>query len=140
MLIGVNLPLYDGGLRAARLKDAQIRVDDAKSVFQKSQRDAVREIILAHDMLNTALSSYYAADELVSTASIAYDAALEAYQNGVGTLTMVTEASTGLLDARSARVDAHAASLAAAANLAFVMGEMTSRRDSWADQTRGLAE
>lgn len=140
VLIGVNLPLYDGGLRAARLKDAQIRVDDAKSVFQKSQRDAVREIILAHDMLNTALSSYYAADELVSTASIAYDAALEAYQNGVGTLTMVTEASTGLLDARNARLDAHAASLAAAANLAFVMGEMTSRRDSWADQTRGLAE
>jgi outer membrane protein len=36
-----------------------------------------------------------------------------------------------LLDARSARADAHAASLTAAANLAFVMGSMTSRRDSW---------
>lgn len=131
VLIGVNMPLYDGGLRAARLKDAEVHVDNAKRLFEKTQQDAVREIILAQDILNTALASYYAAEELVSTASTAYDAALEAYQNGVGTITMVTEASTGLLDARSARADAHAASLTAAANLAFVMGPMTSRRDSW---------
>lgn len=134
VLLGVTLPLYDAGLRAARLKDAEIHVDNAKRIFQKAQQDAVREIVMAQDVLHSALASYYAADELTRTASIAYDAALEAYRHGVGTATVAIEAATGLLDARSAHSDAHAASLSAAANLAFVMGAMTAHRDSWLEQ------
>jgi outer membrane protein TolC len=60
-----------------------------------------------------------------------YDASFDAYRNGVGTLTTVTEATTDLLQARQARADAHNAALAAAANLAFVMGRMTAPRSSW---------
>lgn len=131
VLIGVTVPLYDAGMRAARLKDAEIHVDNAKKTFQVVQRDVVREIILAESTLHSALESYYAAGELVDIASIAHDAALEAYQHGVGTITVVTETATSLLDAREARSDAHAASLSAAANLAFAMGAMTTQRESW---------
>lgn len=133
VLIGLTLPLYDAGLRAARLRDAELHVDSAKQMFQKAQQDALREIILAQDVLHSALASYYAADELIQTASIAYDAALEAYRHGVGTITVAIEAATGLLDARNAHSDAHAASLSAAANLAFVMGAMTAHRESWVE-------
>ena len=131
VLIGVTVPLYDAGLRAARLKDAEIRVEDAQSIFQRAQRDAVREIILAEDMLRSALASYHAASELVETTSIAHDAASEAYRNGLGTLTTALETATSLLDAKEARSDAYAASLSAAANLAFVMGAINTSRESW---------
>jgi polyhydroxyalkanoate synthesis repressor PhaR len=54
-------------------------------------------------------------------------AAFEAYQNGIGTITDAITAENGLLDAREARADAHAASLVAASTLAFSLGAMTSR-------------
>lgn len=125
VLIGVSVPLYDAGLRSARLKDAEMQVASATEVFQEAQRDAVREMVAAHDMLRSALAGYYAAHELEEAASVAYDAALDAYRHGVGTITVATEAATGLLDAKSARSDAHFASLSAAASLAFVMGSMS---------------
>jgi len=131
VLVGVTLPLYDAGMRAARLKDAEIHVDNARKTFEEVQRDIVREIVLAESTLHSALESYHAAGELVEVATVAHDAALEAYQHGVGTITVVTETATSLLDAREARSDAYAASLSAAANLAFVMGKMTSERESW---------
>lgn len=134
VLIGVTVPLYDAGLRSARRRDAEIHADNAKRIFQQAQQDALREIIMAQDVLHSALASYYAADELTRTASIAYDAALEAYRHGVGTVTAAMEAATGLLDARSAHADAYAASLSAAAGLAFVMGAMTAHRESWLEQ------
>ena len=80
----------------------------------------------AESLLQSALQSTHAATELVATAETAHDAALEAYRNGVGTLPMTLEATNGLLKARQARSDARNATLAAAANLAFVMGELTS--------------
>ncbi|PVF12436.1 TolC family protein, partial [Yersinia pestis] len=41
------------------------------------------------------------------------------------TITVANEAANGLLNAQQMSTDAHAASLVAAANLAFVMGKMT---------------
>lgn len=131
VLLGVTIPLFDGGLRLARLKDAQIQADMAADVFQQAQQLAMREMIAASDMLRSALASYQAASELVMTADTTYTAALEAYRHGVGTVTVATTAATALLDAQQARIDARTASQTAAANLAFVMGAMTSARDSW---------
>ncbi len=133
VLLGVTIPLFDGGLRSARLKDAQIQVEQASSIFKKAQQTAMREMMAAADMLRSALASFQAASELVRTATITYDAALEAYRHGVGTLTATTIAATAQLDAQQARVDARMVSQTAAANLAFVMGSMTSSRESWLD-------
>lgn len=133
VLLGVTIPLYDGGLRAAGLKDAQIQVAKASSIFKKAQQSAMREMMAASDMLRSALVSFSAASELVRTATITYDAALEAYRHGVGTLTAATIAATAQLDAQQARVDARMKSQTAAANLAFAMGRMTSSSESWLD-------
>ena len=126
ILIGITLPLYDGGLRNARLMGAQIRSDQASQNFEQLQRDAVREIVLAETVLRSSQESDVTARELVRTARIAYDSALDAYRAGLATITMVTEAANGLLDARRALLDAQVASEVATANLAFAMGEMTS--------------
>lgn len=125
ILLGVSVPIYDGGLRSARVKEAESRAAIAAEGFRKTQELAVREIVVAADTLRSALESNQAALELVETAFITYDAALESYRSGVGTITVANEAANGLLNARQMSTDAHAASLVAAANLAFVMGKMT---------------
>jgi len=126
VLFGATVPLFDAGLRSAQLAKAESQVAAAEQNFKKAQMDAATQIIVASNSLRTALESYHAASELVRTASITHDAAVEAYRNGVGTVTAATEADTGLLNARLAQADAHAASLIAAADLAFVMGALTS--------------
>ncbi|WP_145492063.1 TolC family protein [Yersinia rohdei] len=125
ILLGVSVPLYDGGIRAARVKEAESRAAAAAEGFKKTQELAVREIVVAADTLRSALESNQAALNLVKTSFIAYDGALESYRNGVGTITVANEAANGLLNAQQMSTDAHAASLVAAANLAFVMGKMT---------------
>jgi outer membrane protein TolC len=123
VLVGVSIPIFDGGLRSTLLSKAEIHRQEAENTLQALQRDALREIIAAETMLDSALQSYQTATDLVNAAETAYDAALDAYQVGVGTITMATEAASAVLLAKQAQVDAHSASLIAAANLAFVMGE-----------------
>ncbi|MFT0893083.1 TolC family protein [Pseudochelatococcus sp. G4_1912] len=125
-LVGATMPIYDSGLRAAQLKNAQAQASASEQVFRKTQLAAVTEIVVASNALRTALESHKAATALLKAAAITYDAAIDAYKNGVGTLTVVTEANSGLLDARLAQADAHAASLITAANLAFMTGSLTS--------------
>ncbi|WP_334175197.1 TolC family protein [Pseudoxanthobacter sp.] len=126
VLVGATVPIFDGGLRAAQVKQAESLAATAESLYRKTQSDAAAEVVASANALRTALESYRAASALVRAAATTYDAALEAYRNGVGTITAATAANNGLLDAREAQADAHAAALVAAANLAFVMGAMTS--------------
>lgn len=130
VLVGVTLPLFDGGLRSARLIGAQVRSEQASQQFDQLQKDAVREIVLAQTVLNSALESAATAKSLVGTAQIAYDAALASYREGLATMTMVTQAAQGLLGARQALLDANVACEVAAANLGFAMGEMTSAHNA----------
>lgn len=126
-LVGATMPIYDGGLRAAQLRKAEALADSSETIFNRVRNDAVREIVVASDTLRSALASYTAATSLASAARVTYDAGLAAYKAGVGNITVATAADSGLLVARQAQADAHAASLVAAVNLAFVLGAMTSR-------------
>ena len=127
VLFGATVPLYDAGLRAARLRQAEAQAAAAEQSLQRVQNAAVTEIVAASNALRTALESHRAASALASAASITNDAALAAYRNGVGTVTAASVADSGLLDARQAQAEARAAALTGAANLAFVVGAMTSR-------------
>ncbi|PWF23292.1 TolC family protein [Corticimicrobacter populi] len=131
VLLGVSLPLYDGGLRRTQLQRAEIRHESARETLQTLQRDAVREMVAAETMLNSALQGHQAADDLVRTAQTAYDAALAAFESGVGTITLATEMATRLLEARQARADAYSMALVMAANLAFATGAMIHPQEDW---------
>lgn len=126
VFLGVTVPLYDGGIRAAKREQALSVAESAEAAFEKIRSAASREIIVAADALRSSLAAFEAADALTDAAAVTYDAAFEAYVNGVGTITEATAAETGLLDARLARSEAHAASLIAASTLAFTLGAMTS--------------
>lgn len=127
VMVGASVPIFDGGLRAAQVQNAESLAAATEATFEKVRDTAAREIVASANTLRSALASYRAASALADAAAVTYDAALSAYKAGVGNISVATAADSGLLVARQARADAHAASLAAAANLAFVLGAMTSR-------------
>jgi outer membrane protein len=124
IFLGMSMPIYDGGLRSARLHDARERVAAARATLDKLRAAAISEIVVANNLLENALAAYEAATTLVGTARITYDAAFDSYKQGLGTITVATEAANGLLTARTAQTDAHAAALTAAASLALALGQI----------------
>ncbi|HTV34462.1 MAG TPA: TolC family protein [Methylocella sp.] len=126
VLAGVTVPLYDGGVRAAALEQAQTKADTAKLQLANTQQEAVRQIVFADNALNTSLSSYAAASELVRASQTSFDAALASYRKGVGSISDATLAETQLLQAKNARTDAYSTALGAAAALALATGSLGS--------------
>lgn len=125
VVVGVTVPVYSGGIRKSQFKRAQSAAAAAQATLQQTQDAALREIVVASDSLNSSLEAYAAASALTEAAAITYDASIDAYRNGIGTVTDMEAAGNGLLDAKQARADAHAASLISAATLAFALGSMT---------------
>ena len=125
VLVGVSIPIYTGGLLSAQREQARSVSNAARDTFVETQDAAAREIVMASNTLRTALAAHAAARALTSAAATTYDAAFQSYKSGIATVTDATAADTGLLDARVAQADAHAAALVAAATVAFALGAMT---------------
>jgi len=123
-LIGATVPLYDGGLRAARLEQARNKVDKAETTLIHIRDEAVRQIVEARNTLRTSLSAYSASTKLAAAAQTTFNAALAAYRNGVGSISDVTTAERQLLTAKNAATDAYSSALSAAATLALAVGAL----------------
>jgi outer membrane protein len=121
-LIGATVPLYDGGLRAARLEQARDNLDKADTSLVQIRNEAVRQIIMARNTLTTSISAYSASTALVSAAQTSFDATLAAYRSGIGSISDATTAERQLLAARNAKTDSYSAALSAAATLALATG------------------
>lgn len=53
ILGGVTVPLYDGGVRDARIRDARSRADAADATVVRLQQSAATEIVAADDALRS---------------------------------------------------------------------------------------
>lgn len=126
VLVGVSMPLYDGGLRSRQLGKAELAQELAIQRLEQLQLTAVREIVGLEQALNTALQANDAAKELVRTTEVTYKAALSAYNVGRASTVLLTEAALQHNKAQQAQADAQYAALASAANLAFAMGSLVS--------------
>jgi outer membrane protein len=74
--------------------------------------------------VKTSLSALAASEALASASQITFDATLDAYRHGVGSITDVTRAETALLEALNASTDAYSAALISAATLALSLGTL----------------
>jgi len=128
-LLKFEWPLYTGGLLQNKLSLAQSKREEAAAALQERTDQALREVALAYDQVDTGLQQYDAAIALQTASEAAFHSASEAYAHGVGTLTDATSAQTGLATARAAVARAHTQSLINAAALAFATGELTSSTD-----------
>jgi outer membrane protein len=121
---GVTVPLYDGGTRDAQLARARAESDSANARLTQVRDDAVRQIVLVDNALHTGLSAYAASQSLETAAQTTFASALDAYRNGVGSVTDVALAETQLLQAKNSSTDAYSAVLSAAATLALSTGKL----------------
>ncbi len=126
VFLGITMPVYDGGLRAAVLEQARAKADNAGLALTHTRDEAVRQIVLAQNGLRTNLSAYAASTSLKAADETTFDAALTAYRNGVGSITAATVAETQLLQADDASSDAYSAARSAAATLALAVGALGS--------------
>ncbi|MDF2799188.1 MAG: TolC family protein [Devosia sp.] len=126
VLLGVTLPVFDGGLRESQLQTAQANAAASAADFNRLQSTAAQEIVVAYDALRTSLSGYAAATQLVDAARTNYDAAVEYYRTGIGTLPETSVTQAGLLKAQYAQAQARSNAFSAAAALAFATGTLTS--------------
>ncbi|PRG57038.1 TolC family protein [Burkholderia gladioli] len=126
VFLGVTIPLYDGGLRSAVLMQARNDAESASARLTRTQDEAVRQVVVAQNAVQTSLASHEAAQALVEAAQTSYDAALTAYRSGVGSITDATLAQSQLLAARNAEVDSYAGARSAAAALALATGTIGS--------------
>ncbi|NVN42114.1 TolC family protein, partial [Ameyamaea chiangmaiensis] len=124
ILGGITVPIFDGGTRAALLRQAQDRADSADATLRQTRDESVKQIVVAENSLHTGLSAYAASAALLDASRVSYEAAFAAYRNGAGSITQATVAQNGLLDATLARSDAYYAALIAAASLAFATGAL----------------
>lgn len=124
VLVGAAVPLYDGGVRAALIEQAQTGVDTTATQLARTKHQAIRQIVVANATLTTSISSYEAAKALVAASETTYAAALASYRSGVGDIVAVSLAQTRLLQARNAQT--YSASLSAAALLALATGSLGS--------------
>lgn len=129
LMFGMSVPLYDGGMRQAQLAQARSDQKGAEAAFDELSQNVEQEVVLAYNALETSVSSYRSALTLERAASITYEAALGAYQQGVGTMQDLSTAMTGLQAARQRRSDSHSASLTAAAALSFATGSLVSEKN-----------
>jgi len=124
VLLGVTVPLYDGGMRDAALKRAHAEADRAEAQLTQVRDDAAREVVSAATSIKTSVAAYNAAQALVAASQTSFDSALASYTHGVGSITDVTLAESKLLEARNNATDAYSAALSAAAGLAFSAGAL----------------
>jgi outer membrane protein len=133
VIVGVTIPLYDGGLRSAVLAQARNDADSASTRLARSREEAVRQIVVAQNTLQTSLAANAAAKELLAAAQTTYDAAFDAYRHGVGSVTDALLAQNQLLVAKNADADSYSGALSAAAALALATGSVDSipKQSSW---------
>ncbi|KPD04141.1 TolC family protein [Moellerella wisconsensis] len=124
ILLGVSIPLYEGGIRQARMRNAQSDILIAQENLRKSQELAIREMSLTENGLKSALEAHKAAKNLVETTQLSYTASMDFYKNGLGTVTEINAAEIALFTAELTYIDAYTSSIIAAVDLAFALGEM----------------
>ena len=94
ILVGLNVPIFDGHVRENAIKQAKNNATKSEAVLDRVRIDAIREIVASQNALTTSVSAHEAAGVLREATETSYEAALDAYMQGVGTITAALAAQT----------------------------------------------
>jgi outer membrane protein TolC len=125
-LLTLEVPIFNGGLRASRRDAAAAEVASARAELAAVRDAAEAEVITAYQALHTAIEAARSAESLVSAARTTAEATRSAYRQGMGELPDVLAAQNGLLDAEQLAAQARADAQTAVAVLAFETGTLQS--------------
>ncbi|MEX2477967.1 MAG: TolC family protein [Gracilimonas sp.] len=99
IMLGVQLPIFQGFSRDAAVQQAKIQVKDTELQFFQARQTANKEIFSAKQGVREALQTSDALQKALQQAERGYDRALIRYQNGVGSQQEVTDAELQLRQA-----------------------------------------
>ena len=124
VFLRLDWPLYQGGLLQNRLLEAQSQKDAAADAVQEIRDQALREVALAYDQLDTGLQQYDSARAFLTASQTAFSSASDSFAHGIATYTDTAAAESALAAARADVARAHTQSLINAAALAFATGAL----------------
>ncbi len=122
IMLSLSVPIFDGGMRASRISVAAAKMHEAEDKLAQARDATAQQVVKAYNALTTSLAEGEAAQALSVAAHTAYDAALRAYQQGLGTYTDLATEENAVVEADTQVEDALANAHTAAAALAFAIG------------------
>ena len=121
----ITIPFYDGGATRARVEEARLRTENARTALASSQADAALQVRQAYFALSTAARQIAAANAALEQAVAARQLAQVRYEGQVGLFLEVTDAQAALVRAENAQVDAVYKYLVARAQFENAVGAPT---------------
>ncbi len=128
--LALTLPLFDGGRRAANVDAAQVRYEEAASLYTSRVRQAVREVEEALVKLESARLRMEDARTAVAGFRLFFSAAEARYRSGLGSLVELEDARRTALAAETALVDLQRVRVAAWISLYRAIGGGWTRPDA----------
>jgi outer membrane protein len=120
--IQISFPLFAGGLYKARQREAELRADAQDELLRNLEDDIVRDVHIAWLNVNNAREEIKTTEELVRSASEAYDLADSRYKTGLSSIVELSEAQLNLTSAQISDTNARYNLLIQQANLDYQIG------------------
>jgi outer membrane protein TolC len=120
--LGLDWPIFTGFARLNDLHVAEAERAASRAALTAGALRALREAWTAYFDVQTAQRKLEFATALQTSSEEAYDATLEAYRHGLGTLIDLLAAERAVADARGTLIGSRAELLTAAAALALAVG------------------
>ncbi len=122
--IQVSLPLFAGGLYAARQREAELKAQSDYELVRVLEDKIVRDVHIAWLEVNNAQEQLRTTEELVRNAAEAYELAQARYQIGSSSIVELSQAQLSLASAQIAAVGARYNVFIQQANLNFETGAL----------------
>ena len=122
----VNLPIFEGGRRAARLREASSLVRESKARLQDSKEHVAANFLNAIESMRTAQDFVKAAHLVLEASFTQLSLARHRFATGLGSEYELTEATAQAIVAKDDYEEALAAELLSRVQLAHAMGNVES--------------
>jgi outer membrane protein len=119
-----SYPLFDGGSRAARVRQAEADLEVSRSRVESLERDATLQVWIDYAGVRTAAQRIETSRALLASAEESERATSERYRAGVGSILDLLTSQSTLAAARAQEVQARADWLLALAQLAHDTGSL----------------
>jgi outer membrane protein len=96
----INVPLFAGGLYAARQKEAELRAQAADQTVRDAEDNAIRDVRIAWLNAQNAFDRYRLTGQLLGNAQKAYDLAQARYKEGLTSIAELNQAELNLISAQ----------------------------------------
>lgn len=90
--VNLSLPLYTGGLLAARQREAELRAKAAEETLLDQENNIIREVRVAWLNANNALERWHISQQLLSQARLSFELAQARYKGGLSSMVELSQA------------------------------------------------